>query len=445
MTPSPTSPLRVLIADDVESLADLMRSLLEEKGFQVETASDGQLCLQKVASFKPDLVILDIMMPKVHGIEIVRILKAYHKTQSIGIIVCSAKDYPSDRGLLEHWGVVDFIRKPFQPQAFTETILRFFSLSSAAQRSENPSPAEAPVAVYRPELDPGKHRVILWGTRGSIPVSHPRFMKHGGNTPCLSVQVGEQLIILDAGTGIRELGLSLLKTSIRKIHLFIGHTHWDHIQGFPFFAPAFVPGFELSIYGAAGFGKNLKAVFQGQLDQDYFPIQLEDLKSTMEFIVLRDNPVRIGDVEVHWEFVNHPGAAVGFKLVTGGKSLVYITDNEFLEGYTGPLDSLERNHPAVVPYKSLIDFVTGCDTLIHEAQYLPADYGSKIAWGHSSVANACALVKLAGVKKWIVTHHDPAYDDLALDQKLLLTEQILEEIGVPIPVSNARDGMEIPF
>jgi CheY-like chemotaxis protein len=441
MMQDPVPSRRVLIAEDVDTLAGMMQALLREKGFTVEAVGDGEACLQRIPVFKPDLVILDIMMPKVHGIEIIRVLKAYRKTQDIGVIVCSAKDYKTDRDRIRELGVERFINKPFKPQDFVDAVSDYFAAGSAAAPA-----ASAPIArgaVYAPELGQVRHRVKLWGTRGSTPVSNPRFVRHGGNTPCLSVVCGDELVVIDAGTGIRELGQWLLTSSIRRVHLFIGHTHWDHIQGFPFFGPAFHPAFELFIYGAAGFGKNLKSVFQGQLDQDYFPVQLEDMRSAMTFSVLRDNPVRIGDLEVHWDFVNHPGAAVGFKLVAGGRSMAYITDNEFLEGYVGAPADLNRNHPAVIPYRPFVDFVSGCDLLVHEAQYLPGDYPGKVAWGHSSVSNVCALAKLAEVKRWVVTHHDPAYDDEALGQKLLLTEQILAEIGWPVPVANAYDGMEI--
>jgi phosphoribosyl 1,2-cyclic phosphodiesterase/CheY-like chemotaxis protein len=437
-----TAKRKILVAEDVESLGALMRHWLEDQGYEVELAADGEVCLRKVATFKPDLVVLDIMLPKVHGIEVIKVLKAFHQTQSLGILVCSAKDYKSDRDVLRDLGVNGFLSKPLDPAVFLAAVASYFQPEGSLRPAPIPTPS-APVVPYRPEVDRLKHRVRFWGTRGSIPVSHPSFLKHGGNTPCLSVQAGDELIVIDSGTGIRELGQELLKSPIRTVHLFIGHTHWDHIQGFPFFGPAFVPGFRLKIYGAAGFGKNLKAIFEGQLDQDYFPVQLEDMRSEKEFIVLKEGPVRVGDVAVHWEFVNHPGAALGFKLDFGGKTMAYITDNEFLEGYTGSPAPLGRDHPAVVPYRSLIDFVTGVDILVHEAQYLTEDYPSKVTWGHSSVANACVLAKLTRPKQWIITHHDPAYDDQTLEAKRLVTEQILEELGCPIPVSHAYDGMEI--
>ncbi|MEI8093519.1 MAG: response regulator [Spirochaetales bacterium] len=440
---STTPPKKILIAEDVESLANLMRFLLEEEGFTVETVPDGEACLLVLGTFKPDLLLLDIMMPKVHGLEIIRIVKAFHQTRNIGVIVCTAKDYKTDRDRIEALGVSSFISKPFEPRAFVEVVRNFFSPDRVTEPHAEVLRQPLNRATYQPQIDRVKSRITLWGTRGSTPVSHPRYIKHGGNTPCLSVQAGDAMIILDAGTGIRELGQWLLKSPVRKVHLFIGHTHWDHIQGFPFFAPAFDPGFELHIYGAAGFGKNLKSVFQGQLDQDYFPVQLEDMRAKMEFHVLKDTSVKIGGLEVHWEFVNHPGAAVGFKLVSGNRSLAYITDNEFLEGFTGSPVGLTRNHPSVLPYRPIIDFVTGVDLLIHEAQYTPADYPAKITWGHSSLSNAALLAHLGEVKQWIITHHDPSYDDVALDENLLLTRQILDELGSSLPVSHAYDGLDL--
>ena len=152
--------------------------------------------------------------------------------------------------------------------------------------------------AYRPALDSSNGCFQLWGTRGSIPISGPEYIRHGGNTSCMSLEYGEDLIILDAGSGIRNLGLALAKANPRKLHLFITHTHWDHIQGFPFFAPAFIPGFEITIYGAKGFNKNLESLFRGQFDPDYFPIQMENMDAGLEFIYLGDQPVQIGDMRV---------------------------------------------------------------------------------------------------------------------------------------------------
>jgi len=303
--------------------------------------------------------------------------------------------------------------------------------------TDDPDSTQEP---YHPVLDTTRARFKLWGTRGSTPTPGAQFLRTGGNTSCMSVASGGELFIFDAGSGIRDLGLEMLTAPPRKVHLFITHTHWDHIQGFPFFGPAYVPGFEILIYGAEGFGKDLKAVFRGQLDREYFPVQMEDMQSRLHFRHLTANPLRAGSARVSWEFAQHPGATVGYKIEIGGKKIAWVPDNEFLQGYTGSPGEITRDHPLALPYAAMIDFLSDADVVIHEAQYTPEEYPGKIRWGHSSVSNACVLMKLAGVPRWVVTHHDPLHDDTFLEAKLNLTRQILEQIGHPIYVSHGYDG-----
>ena len=443
---NPTSAKgRILIAEDVRVIAFKMAQALQKAGYEVDTAGDGEECLNKARQTLPDLVVLDIMMPKMHGIEVLKALRDEHRTARTGVIVCSAKDFKTEHDEAARLGVFDFLTKPFEPAALVEKVNAWFARGTGSKGvPEFPSPAvavSAPSEYYAPALDISRARFSLWGTRGSTPTPGGRFLRHGGQTSCMSVVLGDEQFIFDAGSGIRDLGLEVINSSRRKLHLFVTHTHWDHIQGFPFFAPAYLPGFEITIYGAEGFGKDLKSVFRGQLDREYFPVQMEDMESDLQFRHLAENPVPVGSALVSWEFAQHPGATVGYKIEIGGKKIAWIPDNEFLQGYTGPPQELTRDHPLVVPYGGMIDFLADADIVIHEAQYTCEEYPEKIRWGHSSVANACALMMLSGVKRWIVTHHDPLHDDAFLETKLQVTRQILARLGHDIQVCHGYDGM----
>jgi len=433
-----------LIAEDVRVIAFKMAQSLQAAGYTVETVSDGEECLAQARKTLPDLVVLDIMMPRMHGIEVLKALRDEHRTSRTGVIVCSAKDFKTDQAEASRLGVFDFLTKPFEPAALVEKVDAYFARRSGYKGvPEFPAPTveTSTEECYAPLLDTSRARFNLWGTRGSTPTPGARFLRHGGNTSCLSIALGDEQFIFDAGSGIRDLGIDLLNSGCRKVHLFITHTHWDHIQGFPFFAPAYVPGFEIVIYGAEGFGKDLKSVFRGQLDREYFPVQMEDMHSHLQFRQLAENPVPVGSALISWEFSQHPGATVGYKIDIADKKIAWVPDNECLQGYTGPPDALHRDHPLVQPYGNMIEFLSDADIVIHEAQYTCEEYPKKIRWGHSSVSNACALMKLAGVKRWIITHHDPMHDDTFLESKLAITRQILHRLGHDMQVSHGYDGM----
>ena len=294
--------------------------------------------------------------------------------------------------------------------------------------------------VFNPKQRAEHGYFRLWGTRGSIPVSGPDYIRHGGNTSCMEIGCGDDRIIFDAGSGIRELGLSVMSDPPRKIHLFITHTHWDHIQGFPFFLPSFVSGFEIDVYAPPHADKDIESIFRGQLDRAYFPIQMDDMQAKFEFKILGDETVQIGDVKIDWEYTLHPGATVGYRVDIKGKTLAYIPDNEFLKGYLGPPDQAPEQAVDSV-HAQLLKLLNGVDVLIHEAQYTSEEYADKIGWGHSSVANACILAKLAEVGRWIAIHHDPTHSDEFLQGKLNLTRQVLRDLGCPIEVMHGYDGM----
>ena len=430
--------LRILIAEDVAVLAKMLSRLLVNAGHVTSIASDGEQCLELARSDKPDLILLDLLMPKMHGLEVLRHLRDDPSTADIHVIVCSAKNYKTEMDQARELGAEDFLIKPVQRDDL------FAAIDRASRQGSIDLPAIEEPSIhdrFAPVLEAEFGSFCLWGTRGSIPISGPKYLRHGGNTSCLELNVGSERIIFDAGSGIRDLGAELAKQPPQTIHLFITHTHWDHIQGFPFFAPIHMPNFDIHIYGASDFEKDLPSIFRGQLDRAYFPVQMEDLNAQLTFHDLPDAPIAIGDASVTWEYVNHPGNTVGYKATVGDRSIVWIPDNEFLAGYEGAPEFIRPDDERASVYEKIIDFIRDVDVLIHEAQYTNEEYSSKIGWGHTCVSNACVLMKLARIRRWIVTHHDPMHDDDFLQHKLNLTRQLLQRIGCKTTVDHAYDGM----
>src|SRR5262245_55763998 len=252
-------------------------------------------------------------------------------------------------------------------------------------------------------------RVRFWGTRGSIPTPGHRTSIYGGNTSCVEVTTHDNTtLIFDCGSGIRLLGLDMLRRpGPHRIHLLIGHTHWDHIQGFPLFTPAFMPGTELNIYGSAAFQRSLEESLCGQMQYSYFPVKLQDVTSRIHYTELEEGFFRIGDILVETQYLNHTAPTIGFRISADGATLAYMTDHEPFSNTSGG----DFHHPGEQRH---IRFLRDADLLIHDAQYTSEEYGSKLGWGHSPAEYVTDVAIAAGVRRLALFHHDPTHDDDAI-------------------------------
>ena len=258
-------------------------------------------------------------------------------------------------------------------------------------------------------------RITFWGVRGSIPAPGPQTVGVGGNTSCVEVRAGKSLVVFDAGTGLRLLGKKLLKEMPFTAHLFFSHVHWDHIQGFPFFDPAFVAGNVIHLYGGNNVSRTLEETLAGQMDHPNFPVHLTHMGAKMVFHDVHENmsvELDTGDGDkavVRAAHGNHPNGVWAYRVDHRGKSVVYATDTE---------------HYAVVD-PLLSKLAQGADVLIYDAQYTPEEYagtagrgGPKVGWGHSTFDEAAKLAKHAAVKKLVLYHHDPMQtDDMVVDKE----------------------------
>jgi CheY-like chemotaxis protein/phosphoribosyl 1,2-cyclic phosphodiesterase len=226
------------------------------------------------------------------------------------------------------------------------------------------------------------------------------------------------LIILDCGTGAHDLGRSLVASGERPIHghLLLTHTHWDHIQGFPFFAPLFIQGNEFDVYAAQGLGQRLEDTLAGQMEYTYFPVTLGQLDATIRYHELTEGAFELGKVQVTARYLNHPGLALGYRLETGGVSVVYATDHEPHSRHQPELTGSTQVLPVHLEDQRHVEFLAHADLVIHDAQYTLEEYPSKLTWGHTPAELAVDFALAARVKRLALFHHDPLRDDAALDQ-----------------------------
>jgi len=295
-------------------------------------------------------------------------------------------------------------------------------------------------------------RVRFWGTRGSIATPGPRTLGYGGNTSCVEVQCGEHRLIFDAGTGIRELGLLLMHEAQGApitVHLFISHTHWDHIQGFPFFLPAYQPSTAIHVYGSPGQGRSLERVLRGQMDADYFPVALGDLSAAIHIHEFRGEAFRVGDAHITAMYLNHPGMNLGYRIRHGGRTVVYATDNE---PYRRTLDELGRRAEAGREFGGRLDeefvrFVAGADLYIGEAQYKSLARPGGNTTGPATLTGGLTAKRLELFKEAVPNLTEiaflvnPVYPGVR--EGLTQTEVAGRALGVRIRAFEVRDAAEV--
>jgi phosphoribosyl 1,2-cyclic phosphodiesterase len=272
-------------------------------------------------------------------------------------------------------------------------------------------------------------KIRFWGTRGSIPTPGPRTVRYGGNTACVEIRdSSDHLLVLDAGTGLRELGIKLNGTSPLVVDLLLSHLHWDHIQGIPFFRPAYDAKSTLRLYGPMQH-RPLRELLGLGMDDPFFPVDLDGLPVKLEVHELASGSTRmVGPYQVSATTIFHPAPALAYRIEADGKSIVYATDTE--DPFSGQANPV-------------IDLATGADALIHDGQFLDGDF--KAGWGHSTVSSALDVAARARVKRLILYHHDPDRTDDALDRIGIEAQHAADAQGAGLEVIVAREGTELTF
>jgi CheY-like chemotaxis protein len=404
--------MKFFLVDDDPDILAILQKVLQGAGHSVETSSSSVEAVKRIPTARPDCVVTDVMMPEMDGFELTRELRRRPELAEMKIIVLSAKTYEFDRRRARELGADGYLAKPFERDGLLERIMEMVS---------------------------SKVVVAYWGVHGTLPTPGAAYNRYGGNTPCVSVEVGgEPLYVFDCGSGIKRLSDHVMATyGTQRIsaRIFISHTHWDHINTVPFFAPMYARGNEIHIFGPYQGDLTIERAISAQMESVYFPVTVREFGARVVFRDLREEALDFGAVKIETMLLSHPGYCLGYRLTARGRSMCYITDNELY------LPSDKRYNPRY--FEQLVKFVHGTDLLITDTTYRDQEYLTKVDWGHSCVSQVAHLAARAEVKRLHLFHHDIDQTDAAIDIKLKEAREALARIGSKVECDAPAEGSTV--
>jgi phosphoribosyl 1,2-cyclic phosphodiesterase/CheY-like chemotaxis protein len=424
----------VLIIDDDADCRRVLAAVLNQDGWQVFHAGNGDEGIELARQHRPSVVLCDLLMPRVNGFKVCQELRADATLRQTGIVVTSGRNFESDRRAAMEAGADDYLAKPVQPKDLVAALARF-NVNHVPPAPEKPLEVTTRIS--------GTPRLKFWGVRGSTPAPGPSTVEYGGNTSCIEIRAKGELIILDAGTGLRLLGKQLaeeFKEQPLNMTLLLTHTHWDHIQGLPFFQPIYQPQNRVRILGFEGARHGLSSVLSSQMENPFFPVTMRELPANVQIEELKELKFTIGRVRVEACFANHPGICVGYRLFTGEASVAYFPDNEphYVANGTDVKAAAEYTQGQE---RRIVSFLRGVDILIMDAQYDREEYKLHMGWGHACLDDVVALAIKAEVKKLFLFHHDPDHDDAKISEMADYARKLVKAQNGKLQVDAAREGV----
>lgn len=432
----------ILLVDEDQELRATLRGWLTEAGWTVSEAENGAEAWKHIQKDPPTLILCDLLMPRCNGFRLCNLVRSQPEIRKTRIIISSGRGYPADRANALDAGADEYVVKPVDRHRLlwllNEIIQPGWKRKEIAQPITTPPPSE-PIQIHTEGM-----KIKFWGVRGSIPTPGSSTVHYGGNTTCVELRADGEIIILDAGSGIRPLGLSLIKEfqgQPIRVTILVSHTHWDHIQGFPFFIPAYNPKNQIRICGYEGAKAGLEGILSSQMESPYFPVSMRQMPGNIVFEELHDMKFHVGKVEVEAIFTNHPGICVGYRLNTSFGSMAFLPDNEPYQRLRGATTqtTAEMDYARKMDEK-LISFIRDVDVLIIDSQYDDTEYQRHVGWGHGCLDDVVTLALIAGVKKLYLFHHDPGHDDAHVSHMVEWARNLVNMHGDPLIVEAAREG-----
>ncbi len=429
----------VLVVESEQSVRSRLMPWLNERGWRVLDAPDPHRAVALAREHLPELILCDWPSLSGQGLSLCRQLDV--QSDAAGprpVIIATGAGNGAERFSALECGVDEYLPKPLNYHLLDQF------LASVAGPGQGHSIHKSNGAA-----DPeGGTRLKFWGVRGSIAAPGTDTVHYGGNTSCVEVRVNNVIIVLDAGTGLRKLGLSLIREfRDQPIHLnlLITHTHWDHIQGFPFFAPVYLKTMRIHVYGRQANDNKTYQLLSGQMSSEYFPVSFKDIGTGIVADYLENGQREIGGVRVSSFALNHPGGCHGYSFEADGRKIVYATDNELEIEPGDAFPDLEDSGPLRQVPAALVEVAQDADLLIMDAQYDEKEYAAKKKWGHSCCFSVTDLAARARVKTLALFHHDPESTDRAIDDKVQACRQRAGRHGAAMVICAAREGVEFKF
>jgi phosphoribosyl 1,2-cyclic phosphodiesterase/CheY-like chemotaxis protein len=427
----------VLVIDEDCDFREAVVFWLSRRGWRTLEARDDQSGLEMAQRHRPEVIIFDFGLSN-NGQFCHRYRSGEEPTHPSAVIIATGRGDATEGLHSLESGADEYLAKPLNYDRLLQILSRLGGDPAPQAPADTSSFAGA--------------RLRFWGVRGSTPSPGTETIFYGGNTSCVEVRSNGDIIILDAGTGIRKLGLALaaeFKDRPINLNLLITHTHWDHIQGFPFFMPGYDPKNILTIFGFEGARHGLESTLSSQMESPYFPISMQQMPGHITIEEVKDLSFKVGSVPVQAQFLDHPGLCVGYRLLTGGGSIAYLPDVElFRRARSGPRSDTDLllREPSPMPAeqdRQLVEFVRGSDVLILDAQYNAEEYHSHVGWGHSCVDDSVKFAVEAQVRRLFLFHHDPDHSDEQISRMVAGARQLAVRCGSPLIVQAAQEGLEL--